>query len=246
MLRYMRILAYTTILLILAPMIVYAAIENGIELSDSEGVKIGEYEESTIILDTIFDEGFESVIFEIEPSSESEIITVMLYNGMFDYPADLDEYYVLADAEPANVKHMHGEDATEIEIDVEPGVTSVEIFGKIIKQDAEQDSITEPVPEEVIEIECDSGMMMVNGQCEIMEDTPEPPVCKAGTMFDGEKCVLESSEDTMTPIPVNTNNWNLSDTISFKGLIYGIVSAALIALAISLVLVAISKISRKK
>ena len=106
MLRYMRILAYTTILLILAPMIVYAAIENGIELSDSEGVKIGEYEESTIILDTIFDEGFESVIFEIEPSSESEIITVMLYNGMFDYPADLDEYYVLADAEPANVKHI--------------------------------------------------------------------------------------------------------------------------------------------
>ena len=99
---------------------------------------------------------------------------------------------------------------------------------------------------EVIEIECDSGMMMVNGQCEIMEDTPEPPVCKAGTMFDGEKCVLESSDDTMAPIPVNTNNWNLSDTISFKGLIYGIVSAALIALAISLVLVAISKISRKK
>ena len=87
---------------------------------------------------------------------------------------------------------------------------------------------------------------MVNGQCEIMEDTPEPPVCKAGTMFDGEKCVLESSDDTMTSIPVNTNNWNLSDTISFKGLIYGIVSAALIALAISLVLVAISKISRKK
>ena len=107
MLRYMRILAYTTILLILAPMIVYAAIENGIELSDSEGVKIGEYEESTIILDTIFDEGFESVIFEIEPSSESEIITVMLYiRGMFDYPADLDEYYVLADAELANVKHI--------------------------------------------------------------------------------------------------------------------------------------------
>ena len=105
-------------------MIVYAAIENGIELSDSEGVKIGEYEESTIILDTIFDEGFESVIFEIEPSSESEIITVMLYNGMFDYPADLDEYYVLADAEPANVKHMHGEDATEIEIKVEPDVQS--------------------------------------------------------------------------------------------------------------------------
>ena len=140
MLRYMRILAYTTILLILAPMIVYAAIENGIELSDSEGVKIGEYEESTIILDTIFDEGFESVIFEIEPSSESEIITVMLYNGMFDYPADLDEYYVLADAEPANVKHMHGEDATEIEIKVEPGVTSVEIFGKIVKQDAEEDN----------------------------------------------------------------------------------------------------------
>ena len=31
--------------------------------------------------------------------------------------------------------------------------------------------VTEPVPEEVIELECDSGMMMVNGQCEIMQDT---------------------------------------------------------------------------
>ena len=143
MLRYMRILAYTTILLILAPMIVYAAIENGIELSDSEGVKIGEYEESTIILDTIFDEGFESVIFEIEPSSESEIITVMLYNGMFDYPADLDEYYVLADAEPANVKHMHGEDATEIEIKVEPGAALVlrYLVEMPLKQDTELDSV---------------------------------------------------------------------------------------------------------
>ena len=132
----MRIFAvYVAILFMLTPMIAHGAIENGMTLSDSEGVKIGEYEESTIVLDTIFDEAFESVIFEIESSSESEIITVMLYNGMFDYPANLNEYYILADAEPANAKYMHGEDTTEIEIEIEPGVTSVEIFGKIVKQD---------------------------------------------------------------------------------------------------------------
>ena len=57
---------------------------------------------------------------------------------------------------------------------------------------------------------------------------------------------VEMDEYSLGDHIVFTLSENLSDTISFKGLIYGIVSAALIALAISLVLVAISKISRKK
>ena len=67
MLIYMRILAYTTILLILAPMIVYAAIVDGVTLLDSNDAEIGEYSESVIkVLKANFDERFESVNFEIE------------------------------------------------------------------------------------------------------------------------------------------------------------------------------------
>ena len=249
-------------------MIVYAAIVDGVTLLDSNDAEIGEYSESVIkVLKANFDERFESVNFEIESSSESGIITVMLHNDMFGYPANQDEYYILVDAEPVNVEHMNDENTTEMEIEIEPGVTSVEIFGKIVKQDTEStesenatesdsttepdsttksENATEPVPKEEMDIECDPGMMMVNGQCALIDDTPEQPVCGNDTMFDGEKCILKSSNDTMEQNQSNTNSWNLSDAIPFKGLIYGIVSAAIISLAISLVLVTISKIFRKK
>ena len=232
----MRIFAvYVAILFMLTPMIAHGAIENGMTLSDSEGVKIGEYEESTIVLDTIFDEAFESVIFEIESSSESEIITVMLYNGMFDYPANLNEYYILADAEPANAKYMHGEDTTEIEIEIEPGVTSVEIFGKIVKQDTKDATESMEVEDMMESVEEESGVMESVEEESMMESVEEDMMesVKAENMMecvraDGGECVLVSND------------------ISFKGLIYGIAGSAIIALSISLLLAAISKISKRK
>ena len=198
------------------------------------GVKIGEYEESTIVLDTIFDEAFESVIFEIESSSESEIITVMLYNGMFDYPANLNEYYILADAEPANAKYMHGEDTTEIEIEIEPGVTSVEIFGKIVKQDTkdatesmEVEDMMESVEEESMMESVEEESMMESVEEDMMESVKAENMMEC-VRADGGECVLVSND------------------ISFKGLIYGIAGSAIIALSISLLLAAISKISKRK
>ena len=231
----MRIFAvYVAILFMLTPMIAHGAIENGMTLSDSEGVKIGEYEESTIVLDTIFDEAFESVIFEIESSSESEIITVMLYNGMFDYPANLNEYYILADAEPANAKYMHGEDTTEIEIEIEPGVTSVEIFGKIVKQDTkdatesmEVEDMMESVEEESMMESVEEESMMESVEEDMMESVKAENMMEC-VRADGGECVLVSND------------------ISFKGLIYGIAGSAIIALSISLLLAAISKISKRK
>ncbi len=222
----MRIFAvYVAILFMLTPMIAHGAIENGMTLSDSEGVKIGEYEESTIVLDTIFDEAFESVIFEIESSSESEIITVMLYNGMFDYPANLNEYYILADAEPANAKYMHGEDTTEIEIEIEPGVTSVEIFGKIVKQDTKDATESMEVEDMMESVEEES--MMESVEEDMMESVKAENMMEC-VRADGGECVLVSND------------------ISFKGLIYGIAGSAIIALSISLLLAAISKISKRK
>ena len=117
-------------------MIVYAAIVDGVTLLDSNDAEIGEYSESVIkVLKANFDERFESVNFEIESSSESGIITVMLHNDMFGYPANQDEYYILVDAEPVNVEHMNDENTTEMEIEIEPGVTSVEIFGIPVPSD---------------------------------------------------------------------------------------------------------------
>ena len=269
MLIYMRIFAvYVAMLFILTPMIVHGAIENGMTLSDSEGVKIGEYEESTIVLGASFDEGFESVIFEIESSSESKIITVMLYNSIFGYPADLNEYFILADDEPIDARHEYGENSTEIEIEIEPGITSVEVFGKIlddndaelIKKESEnmtqvestdpmpttesenmtQVESTDPMP--TTEIECDSNMVMENGQCVVVD---EQPACDANTVFDGEKCVLESSNEMVKQDQMDASSEN-SDTLQLRDLIYGIAGGAIIALVISFFLVVISKISKKK
>ncbi len=246
----MRILfGYVAILFVLAPMIVYATEPSMTMPVDSAMGSFAEYDISDIILESYFDEDFQSVVFKLSSSSESEILSVHLDTNLFGYPADLDGYYVLADAEPINVPHeildSNYENRIHLMINVESGVTSVEIFGKIsndAKPAEEEMEDTEKMEElekmedtekmEELEIKCDAGMIMVNGQCML----DEKPVCGANTVFDGEKCILESQKDI---------NGDKSNVLNFKDLIYGTVGGVIIALAVAFVFLAMSKAFRK-
>ena len=229
---------YVAILFVLAPMIVYAAEPSTTISVDSSIGSFAEYDDNDRILKSYFDVGFQSVIFELSSSSESEILSVYLDTNLFSYPENSDEYPVLADAESINVLHEildpNNKNRIHLKINVEPGVTSVEIFGKISNDDAKpaEEKIEEPEKIEELEIKCDAGMVMVNGQCML----DEKPVCGANTVFDGEKCILESQKDI---------NDDKSDVLNFKDLIYGTVGGVVIALTAAFVFLIMSKALRK-
>ncbi|MDI1495723.1 MAG: putative membrane protein [Cenarchaeum symbiont of Oopsacas minuta] len=236
---------YVAILFLLIPLSSYA--DSGIIPIDFAGVEISYDIDGIIVLDAYFDEDFESLVFVLNADEKSGSIILNLDQSLFGYPIGLDMYYVQADAEPIEAQHTKDDQIVQLSIDVNAGVTSVEIFGKISEIDTTIVEIIEEPQRSIdkLPIVCESGMIMVNDQCIVQKNTVlDETICGEGTVFKDERCIIKPI-DTLVQDQSCTKNKSIPIISCFKDLVYGIVGAISIALVVAIIFLAMSKASRK-